>query len=392
MESYILSHVNERYGVTYIIMYKSRFRCRMRKSNTYAEQESCTTIYSNRTNHHVIKRMLDTSRIRYMSMHHTSNQANILKLAELQQNSECVMVNSIGYHVRTRMVEDRRNELHRSIQAYALGEHETTWDTKTTQLYQRHTDNLEKLVISNNIVGRPVEKFYTDPEKCPLCMVFFVFDHITNINSCTGCGYTTNVLFVTEDNSKDEIVTKDPNACIGPLVVRAVSDYRYIRSPLYRKYLLQFSEDIKPIPIDVMRVLYKYLSNIHLQNSIRCRPTPVSNILRSHGFIQWSSHAIRISKMFNGDPIPMLSPIMINKLVDRFDIIFNESNKLKMKLPSFEFLTNILLRFECRIDLAHSFSLHKSRVVSRRILSDLMNIVNNIGVDTTYNWSNVPVF
>jgi len=116
------------------------------------------------------------------------------------------------------------------------------------------------------------------------------------------------------------------------------------------------------------RVLYRYLSNIHLQNSIRCRPTPVGNILRTHGFPKWANIAIRITKLFNGEPISVLPDALVERLVERFDVIFRESSKRKRKLPSFEFITNILLR---RPDLASSFALYKTRVVLRRIAADL---------------------
>jgi len=179
--------------------------------------------------------------------------------------------------------------------------------------------------------------------------------------------YNVALLFISEDNSQDVLVTKDPNTG-SSVASKAHSDYHYIRSPLYRRYLGPFGETVPVVPTGVMRVLYRYLSNIHLQNSIRCRPTPVGNILRTHGFPKWANIAIRITKLFNGEPISVLPDALVERLVERFDVIFRESSKRKRKLPSFEFITNILLR---RPDLASSFALYKTRVVLRRIAADL---------------------
>jgi hypothetical protein len=190
------------------------------------------------------------------------------------------------------------------------------------------------------------------------------------------------------------LVTKDPNTGSSS-VTKATSEYHYVRSPLYRRYLSQFGDDVPVIPTEIMRVLYRYLSNIHLQNSIRCRPTPVGNILRTHGFAKWSSLAIRITKIFNGEPVPVIPKETINRLVERFETIFHEASRHKKKLPSFEFITNILLRIEGRSDLAASFALHKTRSVLRRISAELTSLIENVKLSnntTSLQWDNVPIF
>lgn len=138
-----------------------------------------------------------------------------------------------------------------------------------------------------------------------------------------------------------------------------------MRVPLYRKYLGQFEESVN-IPVDVMRIFYEYLSNIHLQNSTRCRPTPVGNILRQNGYSKWANFPVRILKSFNGEPIPILSTDLIDNLSERFGVIFKASIGTKFKLPCFEYSTHVLLLCKKRPDLAQSFVLHKSPTTNRK--------------------------
>jgi predicted Zn-ribbon and HTH transcriptional regulator len=373
-------------------MYRSRFRCS--KKSAVSRSDSKTTIYTNRSNSHVIDRMLDIGKSRHgqiARIEYDSDLSEIdaldIQLADLEMNRH-----QITFFTMRRMLERKRLKLKQRTKVYESGEYLTNWDIMTRQLYKRKDHHIGRLVISNRIMGRPTESFFTDPDKCGSCGVFYTFDNVTNVHTCTKCGITIDVLFISEDNSQDALITKDPNTG-SSVVLKPQSDYHYIRSPLYRRYLSQFGDDVPVIPTDVMRVLYRYLSNIHLQNSIRCRPTPVGNILRTHGFTKWANLAIRITKLFNGDPIPVIPSDILDRLVDRFDIIFRESSKQKKKLPSFEFITNILLRIEGRPDLAGSFALHKTRVVLRRIANDLYTLIENTKDDSSdLKWDNIPVF
>jgi ribosomal protein S27AE len=374
-------------------MYRSRFRCN--KKSTVSKSDAKTTIYTNRSNRHVIDRMLDIGKKRNQEQVQTEFESDVHAVEALDtQLSEHDAHNRhrIDFFTQRRLLERKRTALKRRVKVYESGAYHTHWDAMTQQLYKREDHHIGRLVISNRIMGRPTESFFTDPDKCTRCGVFYTFDHVTNVHTCTQCGYTIDVLFISEDNSQDVLVTKDPNTG-SSVVPKPQSDYHYIRSPLYKRYLSQFGDSVPVIPTEVMRVLYRYLSNIHLQNSIRCRPTPVGNILRTHGFSKWANMAIRITKLFNGEPIPVIPPETIDRLVTRFDIIFRESSKQKQKLPSFEFITNILLRIEGRPDLAESFALHKTRVVLRRITADLYKLIDHTKeTPSDLNWDNIPIF
>jgi predicted Zn-ribbon and HTH transcriptional regulator len=372
-------------------MYRSRFRCSKR---SVTQSDSKTTIYTNRSNRHVIDRMLDTGRARHeekLCIEYATDRQTLEsiegELADLEMNNR----HELTFYTTRRRLERKRDTLARRTKVYESGQYRSQWDKMTRELYQRKDHHIARLVISNRIMGRPTENFFTDPDKCRRCGIHYIFDSVTNVHTCTQCGFTVDVLFISEDNSQDVLVTKDPNTGSSN-TSKPQSDYHYIRSPLYRRYLSQFGDSVPVIPTEVMRVLYCYLSNIHLQNSIRCRPTPVGNILRTHGFSKWANLAIRITKLFNGDPIPVIPVAVIDRLVQRFDIIFQESSKQKQKLPSFEFITNILLRIEGRTDLASSFALHKTRAVLRRIASELFALIDKTKDTSELSWDNFPVF
>jgi hypothetical protein len=204
------------------------------------------------------------------------------------------------------------------------------------------------------------------------------------------------VLFSVDDSSKDVLVTKDPvsGMDVSPDVHQKTTtggpgvsgcEYQYLRIPLYRKYLGQFEDSVN-IPMDVMRILYRYLSNIHLQNSIRCRPTPVGNILKQNGYSKWSNFSVRISKAFNGEPIPILSPDLIDKLSERFGVIFKASIGKKHKLPCFEYLTHVLLLCEKEPNLAESFVLHKSPATNRKSMEVVQTLLKLADVREGNGW------
>jgi predicted Zn-ribbon and HTH transcriptional regulator len=374
-------------------MYRSRFRCN--KKSAVHKSDAKTTIYTNRSNCHVIDRMLDIGKKRYYQngkLEVVSDQHEIDTLDVQLMDHEMTNRNKIDFFTKRRLLERKRSGLSRRVAAYQSGDYVKQWDHMTRQLYKRKDHHVGRLVLSNRIMGRPTESFFTDPDKCKRCGIFYTFDSVTSVHTCTKCGYTIDVLFISEDNSQDVLVTKDPNTG-SSVATKAQSDYTYIRSPLYKRYLCQFGDSVPVIPTEVMRVLYRYLSNIHLQNSIRCRPTPVGNILRTHGFSKWANLSIRITKLFNGDPIPLIPEELIDRLVFRFDLIFRESSKQKQKLPSFEFLTNILLRIEGRPDLASAFALHKTRAVLRRIANDLYELIEKTKeTSSELKWENLPIF
>jgi predicted Zn-ribbon and HTH transcriptional regulator len=384
-------------------MYRSRFRVWKRKHektvsdvSVRMRHTSSTTIYTNRANRHVIDRMLQAGESKWYAAHKKRYEQDCIELSAIDNAPpEGQHINNTDMYRFIVEVKrkKKRDQIQCRISSYENREYVSVWSDMTCQLYNKNDNQVGRLVVSNRIIGRPTEQYFIDPDRCSKCKTQYVFNNITNINVCPSCGYTRDVLFISEDNSQDTLVTKDPGTGSVNAAEKTTTDYHYVRSPLYRRYLSQFSTDAPPIPTEIMRVLYKYLSNIHLQNSIRCRPTPVANILRTHGFSKWANMSIRITKVFNGEPVPSIPTDLIERLVHRFDLIFHAASARKQKLPSFDFITNILLRIEGRVDLAQSFALQKTRTVLRKIYKDLSRVIDYIrDKDDTVQWENMPIF
>ena len=138
----------------------------------------------------------------------------------------------------------------------------------------------------------------------------------------------------------------------------------YDRSPLFRKYLDNFSELVKDPPKCILVKIYEHLSKSHTIHSIR--PTTVANTLKTLGLTQFNTIVIRITKIMLQDPIPVLSEALIDRLVLRFDKIVETFNSirscaLRKKILNFEYLCAKFLLMERRSDLSEMFHLLKTR-------------------------------
>lgn len=358
-----------------------------------------STIYTNRCDPYVVNRTL--------SNYYTETQkTNKRKIHELQDKIS-TLVHSIDTETHDSSIiqisdlvanNKRRRKISKlkTIAKLLTPEHfEKMWHQRTMSFKKIELKDISRLIISSTIMDRKPEIFHDDPDMCTTCNQLYVFDSIRSINTCTQCGKSNRVLFVSEDISQDMLVTKDPTSIGTQTRFKTKQQYTYTRSPLYRRYLSQFSESRPSIPLSVMKILYTYLSNIHFQTSVRCRPTPVNNVLRSHGLTHWGKYAVLISKTFNGEAIPSIPDTLIDRLVERFDYIFTTASqrKEKSKIPSFEFLTHILLYMEGRKDLAMSFAIHKTKKVLHNTYTTFLDLLPNVAKLASHlQWNNTPLF
>ncbi len=131
---------------------------------------------------------------------------------------------------------------------------------------------------------------------------------------------------------------------------------------MYRKYLSQFcSDESNVIPHNVLKVLYQNFFSIHMLNSLKCRPTSVTNVLLSHNLNMYVHQSVRICRKFNNEPIPKFSEALIDILVQRFQDVSKVAPTIENfgKLPALDILTHLFLRAEKRDDLATIFFLNK---------------------------------
>lgn len=218
-------------------------------------------------------------------------------------------------------------------------------DESTTIQQQRHTVYLNLFYSEKSI------PCFVDRDTCTFCNTEYVTLTQESVNMCPKCGNSEHVIYCNSDFIQNEDFKNNP----------------YERGPLYRKYLMQFHESIPDLPDDVINIVYRNLSKVHIMLSSRVKPTPICQILRQEGLQKWAPMAVRIAKIINCEPIVKLSSELIDRLVLRFNKIAQAfsltKKKERKKIMNFEFLTKQFLIMENRPDLSEWYNLHKTRTV-----------------------------
>ena len=120
------------------------------------------------------------------------------------------------------------------------------------------------------------------------------------------------------------------------------------------------------IPEDVMLLLYRELSYIHLMSSTRSRPATVADTMRNNGYSHLVPHAVRISRMYNGEDIPVIQLEEMERLVYRFRVLLRSfGDESRRNLFVFEILAALVFRAEGRNDLVDVVLEHKSKALSK---------------------------
>lgn len=217
---------------------------------------------------------------------------------------------------------------------------------------------------------------FTDRDFCSVCNIELqLIDH-ENILLCPNCGLSEYIIFCESDFIHNEHVKSN----------------KYEQAPLYRKYLMQWKEDVPDIPEEVMCVVYKKLSKVHIMSNASVKCTPIAQILRQNGFQMYAGMALRIAKIMNGEEIVKLNNETIERLVERFliitciDNLYGDRSKGK-KIINFEFLTNKFLLMEKKFDLAERFYNHKTRTVLNRADLRLQKCCDIIEASKINDWN-----
>ncbi len=297
---------------------------------------------------------------------------------------------SIKSHKRNLfMLHKKYNKVSRSEEIFRL---------KTNLLKPNNISSL--VVVSNSTQIKTNEIFYQDPDRCSKCGKLYVFEPVSHLNICQSirCKNVFRVLMAVEDKQTDIIAFKNqklPLLLINYPETTVVKEQRNSidRAKAYREYIMQYIDTSPPIPDFVKLKLYDNFNNIHLLNSLRCKPSSVANVLKNESkeFQQYVAFSNKIAKEFNGDAIPKLSLDLIEKLCIRFKQISEAALSIPDfgKLPSVEILTHSFLRTEQRDDLAIFFQGHKDDKPLR--LGDIrMRQLIEICRKKSSNWEMVP--
>ena len=159
---------------------------------------------------------------------------------------------------------------------------------------------------------------FSDRDLCSQCHVELKMISNESMVICPACGFSEHLIFCNSDFIDN----------------RNVKNNTYERAPLYRKYLMQYHEDEPDIPAEVINVVYKHLSKVHIMSSSTVKSTPIAQILRQEGYQKYTCKSVRIAKIINNEPIVKMSSELIERLVWRFKrvtAIFTGSKKKNVK-------------------------------------------------------------
>ena len=237
----------------------------------------------------------------------------------------------------------------------------------------KHYGTLDTLVMANNLDKVAPKKYNVDVEFCTYCGVTYVFQCQTYLNVCPLCCDVRYSAFNYEEHAQ-EIVSnkiyaknssveqeKSPGPKENSSAVNAVCqkdslihnheqkfcqkiDASTNRLSLFKKYLAQFLDTAPAIDQEVFLLLYNQISHIHLHSTVRCKPTPVTTVLKKSRFKHLSGYSVKIARMFDGLDVPVINQQMMDEMVDRYSVLINiPIEKLyQEKLYSFEFVASII--------------------------------------------------
>ena len=239
----------------------------------------------------------------------------------------------------------------------------------TVKKQQRH------IVFLNLFHKEHYAPCFIEKERCEACNMEYVMVESESVLTCPTCG------------ESDKLVS-----CNSDFIEKRNSqtDNPYERGPMYRKYIMQFHKDAPNPPKEVMAVIYKHLSKVHIMLSIKVKPTPIAQILRQEKLQKWVPYAVRITKLINQEPIVSLTQELIDRLVFRFNRITQVFAVTKVenrkKIMNFEFLTKQFLQMEGLMKLAEWFQCHKTRDVLKEADTRLFRCSQKLENTDDLNW------
>jgi hypothetical protein len=235
------------------------------------------------------------------------------------------------------------------------------------------------------LMGKSDMVHIIDTDTCFVCNRTLVHNARQSTKVCTTCAVSRYSLFNVVDTTIDVSIggsssifgisngvdhhagtKRSREQCSDSIEPkRRKANTGYNRVSIYKKYLMQFAEDAEDTPKEILDLIYKYLSSVHVMNSIRSKPTPIATILRGNRNTKWSHRSLRITYEINGSAIPKIPHALIDRLTLRFSVVLPIMLQSITKRLSFDCLTGMFLSLELREDLAKHFLSPKTRSVIR---------------------------
>ena len=204
-----------------------------------------------------------------------------------------------------------------------------------------------------------------DHTKCSTCHVPLSYNARCNMLVCMTCGTSCPFL---DTRTQEFMVSKN-----------------YRRSPLYSKYLFQFSDQFQPPDSDTMALIRSEIDKLHFNIPEKLRTTTLIQVLRKCKLSAWVSSSVRLVQILQKKDSPRLPADLVDRLLDRFKEVskFFSDNNARKKILSFEYLTNRFMKMEGHHELAKHWKLHKTRDVLLRADRNLRACCDALGWEFT---------
>lgn len=144
----------------------------------------------------------------------------------------------------------------------------------------------------------------------------------------------------------------------------------YDPTNLFTKFLSQFSVHAVDPPEEVFKIIQQHLYKIHINCREKAKSTPINDILRKSDLQKYVPMAQRISRIYQGLPIPQLTDEMIERTVKRFKQLTQVFSEVRVKqnrkkYPKFSYFAKICLEMDGYHEQAALFESHRTRAVLR---------------------------
>lgn len=257
--------------------------------------------------------------------------------------------------------------------------------------------NKKREAIARNILhgdkGIPVTY---EVNKCDFCDELLLYKHEESRMLCPKCHRTQKDCQLATDHVDADYVAQDTHANHTRMTAtQGVFHQDTNGESSYEKYLYQFSEDVEPIPDEVIEIILQELSQVHMSHCSKVQPTPITKILKKHNLQDYAHMPQRIAnelKRKKNEPIPVFSKELIDRMLRRERILrshlLKKNPRSYKKLIKHKSLTKVFLRMENEANLAELLDNHKTRAVLRQENTKLMEACRELSkTDKTFNWT-----
>ena len=230
-------------------------------------------------------------------------------------------------------------------------------DARNKECLSKLKDTTCQALISG-ISRVPLDVQFNDMDKCPKCNVDYVSITRQCMVRCPKC-HKTMIDYRSPTETMGDLMRRPP------IVVDSKAEPT-VDSSLFRKFLTQYAEDQPEIPEAIIALMVREHFKIHMYSNDKVSNTVVVNTLRDNNCSDYIFMSQRIMKVLQNEPVPVYSHDLINRMVNRYNVIipiFRSTKNGRKKSPNFTCVTRAFLTLEGEEEEARKLRYHKTRSV-----------------------------